>query len=205
MGLSKNFQEKYVLYGGDVVLNFDPGPHKYTLEHTGEVVPSTTSITGVIDKPALINWAVSQTTEYIHAVWEPGRKYFQKAIDAILEAASKARHETSQEAIDIGNMVHEWLEAYGRAYLSDSDHMPLMPEDPRAVASCEAFLQWVKKNDVVFLATEQKVYSLEHGYSGTFDLLARVNGKLSLLDYKSSKRIYEEYFLQGAGLSLIHI
>lgn len=199
MGLEKNFQKQYSLYDGEVLLDFDPEPHVYTLADTGEVIPSTTSITKVIDKPALIRWAVTQTTGYLREVLMPNRKYPDSAIRAMLDAAEKARFETSQEALDVGNMVHEWLEAYGDAYLAESEEMPYVPEHPMAQSGCNAFLQWVEKHDVKFVATERKVYSRIFKYSGTFDLLAYVDGKLTLVDYKTSKRVYPEYFLQSSA------
>lgn len=196
MGLSKNQKERFELYGGDVVLLFDPEPHVYTLESNGVVVPSTTSITKVIDKPALLDWAVRVTQEYIRELWQPQRAYTTKVRDAIIDGAKNARFDISQEALDIGNMVHEWMEAYGNAYLANSDHMPVIPDNEQAAAACNAFLDWTRAHDVRFLQTELKVYSREHNYSGTTDLLLVFDGKLAILDYKTSKRIYPEYLLQ---------
>ena len=52
---------KYKLYGGKVVLNFDPEKHIYTVND--KIIYGATSIVNVLAKPALINWAVKLTKE----------------------------------------------------------------------------------------------------------------------------------------------
>jgi ATP-dependent exoDNAse (exonuclease V) beta subunit len=53
-----------------------------------------------------------------------------------------------------------------------------------------AFLKWKTDNDVEFLEVERLVYSKQYEYVGRFDLIAKVNGKKMLIDYKTSKGFY---------------
>jgi predicted RecB family nuclease len=46
---------------------------------------------------------------------------------------------------------------------------------------------------------EQVVWSDRHRYAGTVDLVARVEGRLTVVDYKSGKRVYQEAHLQLAA------
>jgi len=46
---------------------------------------------------------------------------------------------------------------------------------------------------------EQVVYSEKHRYAGTLDLLAEVNGVLTVVDWKTGKAVYSEAHLQNAA------
>jgi len=65
-----------------------------------------------------------------------------------------------------------------------------------------AFTQWLKWKDSVKLKPiliEHTVYSKTYEYAGTMDLLADINGKLSVVDWKTGKAIYPEAILQNAA------
>src|SRR5207237_6771148 len=49
------------------------------------------------------------------------------------------------------------------------------------------------------LAIERTVYCESCGYAGTLDLYARVEGALTVLDWKSGRAIYPEAFLQNVA------
>ena len=49
------------------------------------------------------------------------------------------------------------------------------------------------------MAIERTVYCLACGFAGTLDLYARVEGALSVLDWKSGRAIYPEAFLQNVA------
>jgi hypothetical protein len=199
MGLKKNNKKQYVLYDGDVVLEFDEAKHVYTLQPSGLVVPSTTAITKVIDKPALVAWSANETAEYARKILKPGKAYSERALNAILDAAKNARLATSEEALKVGTQVHEWTEEFARRSIAGEDESPPLPRHPHARLACQAFIEWVKEHNVKFIQAEVKVYSRDYHYSGTYDLLAIVDGLLSIVDYKSSKRIYDEYVMQGSA------
>ena len=49
------------------------------------------------------------------------------------------------------------------------------------------------------LMVEFTVVSHKYGYAGTADLLAEVNGVLTLVDWKTGKSVYREAHLQNAA------
>lgn len=51
-----------------------------------------------------------------------------------------------------------------------------------------AYLQWKKDFKVEILATEQKVYHKRLRYAGTVDLICRINGKIILMDLKTTSK-----------------
>jgi predicted RecB family nuclease len=63
----------------------------------------------------------------------------------------------------------------------------------------EQYLSFEKKHNVEWLAGEKIVCSQRHLVAGRVDDIALVNGKLSVVDKKTSSRISETYFLQTAG------
>jgi len=62
-----------------------------------------------------------------------------------------------------------------------------------------AFLDWYNGNEVTPIEIEKVVYSQRYDYVGKTDLIAKVNGKLLLCDYKTGKGIYSEAYYQNAA------
>jgi len=62
-----------------------------------------------------------------------------------------------------------------------------------------AYEDWARSVNLEPLFIEQTLWSLTHGYAGTMDLLAKVNGRTTLIDFKTSKGIYAEYDLQNVA------
>jgi len=204
------------LYGGDVTLKFSSSAHRYwaTIPDKGvtkEGVPSATGIVGVLDKPALMYWAVNETVDYLREKLRPGETYDEVEIEQLLESAKKARYKTSGKATTIGSLVHDWIERYvkcvieyGEVNVVDHNDIELedwdlkLPYNKEAQASISSFLEWESNHDVEWLTSERKVFSKRYGYAGTLDAEVVVDGKYSVLDLKTSKRIYPEYWLQLA-------
>lgn len=208
--MRENQVKQYVLYDGNVVLEFDEAAHKYYIQKEDEsiAVPSTTAvIEEVIAKHALKFWAVNETLKWIKTQLIAGTRITGEQVDAIISSAKFVHVRKSDDATGIGSNVHNWIEDFVRLVMEDGVkwpedwkvrvQVPLMSRD--AIRSANAFLNWYEQHEVTFVMTEKKVYSVAYNYSGTFDLLAIVDGKLSLIDFKTSKNIYPDYLVQGAA------
>jgi hypothetical protein len=194
---------EHVLYGGDVILRFDPERHRYTAN--GTPVESVTTFLNMVNKPALIPWAVKQTVEFLAREWEPGRAYTRAERDALLEAGREARFSTNKEACDIGTAAHAWIEAHIRRRIAGDTTTAPLPDDPYVAASVSGFLKWEREHNVTYLAAERRVYSRRYGYAGTLDCLAIVDGILTLLDFKTgTSGIWETYVLQMGAYAQAH-
>tara|TARA_X000001382_G_scaffold116995_1_gene96412 strand:+ start:26 stop:385 length:360 start_codon:yes stop_codon:yes gene_type:complete len=55
------------------------------------------------------------------------------------------------------------------------------------------------KKSIKFLETEVSLVSEKYQFGGTFDAIAEINGKNYLIDFKTSKSIYQEYVIQLAA------
>jgi hypothetical protein len=186
----------YKLYDGEITMTFDPEAHMYRAN--GELTPSVTAITKIIDKPALLYWAVNQTTERIAKLWQPGKEYTEDQIKAAIIDAKGSRFRTSKKAMDIGSQAHDWIEQYIKAKIYRFEYPPL-PDYKPVERAVNAYLDWEEANDVVYHSSERKVYSKIYRYSGTVDIDFVVNGRRLVGDLKTSKAIYPEYYLQCAA------
>jgi len=169
----------------------------YTIN--GKPVPSVTKITGVINKPALVFWAVNETVDYLANVLEPDRIYTQEQIESMLLESKSARFKKSQKALNIGSMAHDWLEGYVRAKLYGTRE-PDLPDYEPVLNSVTSYLEWEKSaGDITYESSEKRVCSERYMYSGTVDLTFVLDGKRIVADFKTSKDIYPEYFIQCAA------
>ncbi len=66
------------------------------------------------------------------------------------------------------------------------------------VAALRRFFREVKPE---VIACEERVYSTRHGYAGTLDLVARVNGTVCVIDYKASIPVSVPYQLAAYAVA----
>lgn len=189
-------KEIYKMYGGRVTLVFDPDKHIYTVDD--KVIYGTTSICGVIAKPALMYWAVNMAVGYLGENLKPGVSLDEIQIKTLLEEARKQHTIKKDKSADIGTMTHEWIEKYLKAGVNKQP-LPPLPINEEMKESVKSMLAWAKENKVKFIDSERKVLSLRYGYAGTCDAIAKIGGKLAVVDFKTSNAIYPEYFLQTAA------
>lgn len=132
--------------------------------------------------------------------WGFARFYWKREIkDAFSDSWDPSDYSQGvlQDSSELGDSVHEWIEA-------DLFDLPF-PD----VSNCnDLFWQCVREwdnfkaeHDIVPHRVENTVWSEEGlGYAGTFDLLIEVDGKLMLIDIKTSRGIYTSTWMQLAAL-----
>jgi len=151
--------------------------------------PSVTTILGLLDKsPALIGWSTGCMEKYIV------QKHTE--FNSIEELAKSARFnykEVSKDALNIGSKVHELIEIYIK-HDKDISFQKLKDECENSFL---AFLDWEEEHVDEWLESEKEVVNIDVGYAGTLDAkFKHKNGKIYILDFKTSKAIYPEYELQ---------
>jgi len=104
-----------------------------------------------------------------------------------IRAADDAKERSAAE----GTLVHEAAEAILR-----NEH-PVVPESIRP--SVDAFMEFLRNNDVKPLLVETRILSPRHRYAGTVDLVADVNGVVGVIDIKTSIAVYRDYGMQTAA------
>ena len=144
-------------------------------KHNGHDLPSVTTICGVLEKPALVQWAANQTADYILD------KMAGKDISELGNIVEKSRKEfrsVSKSAMQVGSNVHAGIE-----YLLNTGKEPALHGDAE-LAGYLAFLEWEAEHKLQVIETEHTVYSAK--YAGTCDLICTLNGKKYLIDFKTS-------------------
>jgi hypothetical protein len=194
MGWKK--MQEYKLYNGEVTLKFDESKHLYMVDD--KIVYGVTSACGVLDKPALKQWAVNMGVNYLEDNLKLGMTIDEINKTKLLQGAKYAHKDRLTQAADIGTAVHLYLETYLKAGINKQP-LPPLPINKYIKKGVEAFLEWAKEHKVKFLSSERKIYSKEYGYAGTADGYALVDGKKAVIDFKTSSGIYDDMFLQTSA------
>lgn len=177
-------------HGGKHTVVFTESNHRYKVD--GEYKKGVTTILGILDKPGLIQWASNKACDWI-------RSYCEKISDAPRYSVSendlgeaKYAHRTlKDEAAEVGKRVHKWIEDHIAG--TDTEY------DEQMKLSVESFLKWEEENKPEYINSERIVYSEELDICGTTDSIIILNGKRTILDFKtghpdreydSNKKVY---------------
>jgi hypothetical protein len=157
-------------------------------ERNGIEYPSVTTILGILDKPALIGWASNCAVDYIQenieAIKDPLDVHRG---EQVLEQARKAYANKRDDAASSGTQAHHAIEAYIHG-LNPEEYL----NTEQSKIAFQAFKSWEEKNHVEWLQTECEVVSENRGYAGRFDAIAKINGHVYLVDFKTSKGVWDE-------------
>lgn len=170
-------------------------------------LPSVTTITSQLDKSgALTSWAAGACVDYILEQFNEVRHWTKEwTLDdlyPIVESARKEFRKISHKALDTGSAVHLAIERY-----INTGEEPQAPSD-QVLSAFLAFLEWYDQYQVQPIKTEHTVYDPEENYAGTCDLVCTLCPhptefpgirEVYLVDFKSSKGIYEEMRYQVAA------
>lgn len=166
------------------------GRGRYQLD--GRPLTGVTTITGVQDKPYLVGWAAKLA--YLDSIGKS-----ESEIKEILKKKKYAHLASSKISTDKGTLAHNFIETFIKSYIAYQEYFPTISDDEEVNNSIQRFYKWAVDNKVEFLDSESSVYSREFWFAGSFDFICKVNGKLLLGDFKTSKQIDGTYFAQGAG------
>lgn len=144
-------------------------------------VSVTTVLGQTIPKPALQHWYGQQI--YLAMVADP-------SMDERTALASP--YTAMKKAANRGTTVHSIMEAYK----ASGNIIETVPEEYKGYA--KAFYSWVKFANPRILETEKTLTHEGYKYAGTLDMLAVINGKTCIVDFKTNKdgNVYNEAHLQ---------
>lgn len=97
----------------------------------------------------------------------------------------------TQKSAEEGTLLHETVEAILRK------EPIVIPDIVKPAVS--AFMGFYGQNELVAHKIEERVVSKKHHYAGTIDALVELNGKLGVLDIKTSMAIYRDYSMQTSA------
>lgn len=167
-----------------------PNRHMYYVN--GVRKTGVTTYLGIVDKSRpLMIWATELYRDFMLTAVAGGAK--EDELVELIYKGCTLYEEKKEEAATIGDQAHNWVEAYIKGESLD------MPESREAQIAVNAFLDWEKANNVKFISSERVIYSKKHDFIGKMDIEAKVNGKLCLIDIKTSGSIYNTYYMQTAA------
>ncbi|NVM22878.1 MAG: hypothetical protein HWN68_13985 [Desulfobacterales bacterium] len=150
----------------------------------GKAIPGTTTITGLLAKPALIKWANNLGLQGIDST-----KYRDKMAD-------------------IGILAHYLIMCHLRE-VPEKVKLEAMVEyskdDIDKAENCVlSYFEWEKEHKVEPIVVETPLVSEAFQFGGTVDCFCKLDGDPTLLDFKTGKGIWPEMFYQlGAYFHLL--
>ena len=193
------------LYNGSVNIEFDPDKHYYHVVGTQAKPDGVTTILGLIPK-YLLPWVARVTSQRIlTGIVErlsAGEMLELNFISALCEDAKKEYERKRDTAGDIGTLVHSFVEEVIAGWMPEDDEdWEAIPEE--AHPGCLAFLRWWNSvRPLENVESERIVYSKRLFYCGTCDLFARIDGKPTVVDFKTGSGFYEDQPLQLAAYAM---
>lgn len=168
--------------------------HRYYWNGMGPF-PSTTTVLGIIDKPALVAWAKRETAECAIRNFDLLDGMRRTGGDRMAVEWLKGIPDYQRDsAADRGTRVHAAADAY-----NSGGDINLEPEE---MPYLDAYRRWLDESGARILAGEFAVIGhvdADNAYGGTGDLLAYLDDDLWLIDLKTSRSTYKETALQLAS------
>lgn len=110
-------------------------------------------------------------------------------------------HYDATQAASIGTLAHAMIEERIKGVEVDQELFDDLTAGgvSKARECLDTFDRWYKNYHVEVVETEMRLVSEKYQYGGMFDAIWRVDGVLSLGDWKTSKDLYPDYVAQMGG------
>lgn len=174
-----------------------------------------TTILGVLNKPALVDWAarmaVEYVQEYIKVAEERELDYENFASEVLnhlphwLEEAKTAHAKKRDEGAQKGTDTHALVEEYVNHCIKNYDGLAGSFAYAETFKPIEPFIQWADKENITFISAETPLVSEKLWVAGTADLIFEKDGKRYIGDIKTYKKMWDRTpFYQCAGYALMY-
>jgi len=229
--MAKTVVETYELYGGTVKLDYFPNSHKYVID--GDRKIGVTTVTGIINKEALMLWPLSEAITYLKNALSEDTKWTTEELGTMVDNSSKAYLKKQLRGTDAGTRAHDYLERWLRYVNGEtksieetltvtpltstfgkdtsSDEYIRASDENNLCKAIDAFKVWYKENNVKMLDVEKIIYSKKYDYCGRFDAILKIDGKVYVADFKTSNPsrdfqhgVYPENFSQLGGYDIAY-
>jgi hypothetical protein len=177
-----------------------------------QTVPGVTTVIKTMDAPALDAWKVRVQVEGTAraAMRNPPPNFYDYTdeeapmveamyVDKLVQIAKKEfEHDRlANEAADVGKQVHALIEHAVKEQLGQETKAPEATDE--ALFIFAGWREWAESVGLEPLAAEARLYHPLAEYCGTADLIALVEGKPAVLDWKPQVRLYPERRMQSAA------
>lgn len=177
-------------------------PFRKRFDGSPQLSPSVTTVLGLVDKPALIQWAADRTLDW---AIENASLLFVKDEEAARRWGRYRWSDVRDERAEVGTGIHETIESI---HTGAWNYPPLDDEQRRIME------QWDKLNErytITPLKSEFTVWAsmdkIDYDWAGTADGLWNITDNKTgeswenvVIDLKTSKNTWPEHWLQLAAL-----
>lgn len=185
--------------------------YKNPVSGSGRIVPSITTILKAESKPAIAQWVANQTAAYavanVDTLLTRSDDMGYKMLRFFWNRKPKVNSETDifnyhegvlEDAAEMGTWLHEYVQADVDG--SQEDYPDLDVAHDSHWEMVEEWNKFKAEHDIRAHHTEKTVWNEELGYAGTLDGLWEFDGKLALMDIKTSRGLYTSTWMQLAAL-----
>lgn len=178
----------------------------YEIVHEGQrlTLPRVTSILRIIDRSGpLMGWATKVEREVLRAALEdvlttPGVTLAPQVVWDRMQDVLKGKRawvKARDDAANIGQAAHAMIHWHTKVKLGlDAGPEPSGPDE--ALRAVVAWMDWCREVDFTPQHVERLLYCPQCAFAGTCDVIAKVRGQLTLIDYKTGRAVYDEAHLQ---------
>lgn len=167
------------------------------------VLRRVSTVLATLGKPALPQWAANCSVDYLlerHAEHDGHADEWYRSFPQYAAEARNYHDLKKKEAAEWGKMAHTIIEDFlrGKGWPNDEQ----IAGTPAPVLNCLGiFRAWWESTEFRRVKyVERYVYNLGARYGGTLDYIPEDDqGGLHLIDWKTSKSIYEDYLFQLAA------
>lgn len=176
--------------------------HFYQIGNEERWCPGVTTALGMINKPALVQWASNSACQNIKEYLMANAINKSLTQDEIEKACLEGKNiykKKAQEAADVGSRVHQAIDEIIKgsppgAYAADIE------------SGVGGFLEWQKSHNLTIEMGDTKIGSKLFRYGGSLDMVAFDGDEAIIFDFKTTKKrrdadhgIYPEYGYQLAA------
>lgn len=172
----------------------DGSGHRYYNNKTGHLQRSVTTKLGILHKPHLAKWQIKVAVEWLCVEDRWQRLMHESWKEEMLSGAMLAPFDVRDDAGGVGTQAHNAAESYILDWIASGEKPVDIKayakegDDPRAVASMRAVEAFFNKHYIQPIASELLVGDIRYS-AGTLDLLAMMDDKLTLIDFKTSNGV----------------
>jgi DNA-binding CsgD family transcriptional regulator len=178
--------------------------HHYKHKDFPNIQDSVTTKLGILNKPHLLRWAIKKGVEFL----EVDKRYERLSgpdREELINGAQSAYTDIRDDAGSVGTQAHDAFEIYIKEWIKtgvrpeDIKRYLKANADTRAIASARALESLFKSKSIVPVASEILV-GIPRYSAGTLDFLCFWEGKLTLVDFKTSNAVDKtNYSMQVAA------
>ena len=128
----------------------------------------------------------------------PKGKFFETWLKDVGHNADIIAGKAAEEGTQTHNAIENYLAGEEISWLDENGNAKYSLEVWKMILKFEEF--WTKFKPTL-ISSEQHLFSDEYEYAGTSDLVVELNGKLWLLDIKTSNSLHTSYDLQLSAYS----